>query len=98
MLVIAALTAALRGWSAEAVRERRNFDDGWMFHLGDVPGGEQPGRDESGWRKLNLPHDWTIEGPYSARMPAGPGFCRAALGGTGRAFGWRKGLAGGRSS
>lgn len=24
----------------------------------------QPGFDDSAWRKLDLPHDWAIEGPY----------------------------------
>ena len=30
---------------------------------GDVPYA-QAGFDDSGWRKLNLPHDWGIEGPF----------------------------------
>lgn len=37
------------------------FDADWRFHLGDVPGAEAARFDDSGWRKLSLPHDWSIE-------------------------------------
>jgi beta-galactosidase len=30
----------------------------WRFHLGDVPGAEQPGHDDSRWQQVNLPHTW----------------------------------------
>ncbi len=29
----------------------------------------QPGFDDSGWRELNLPHDWGIEGPFKQEYP-----------------------------
>jgi beta-galactosidase len=41
-------------------RDRR-FDDGWRFHLGDAPGAERPDFDDSTWRALDIPHDWSIE-------------------------------------
>ncbi|MCB1129484.1 MAG: DUF4982 domain-containing protein [Verrucomicrobiae bacterium] len=37
------------------------FDDNWRFLLGDVAGAENPGFDDSAWRKLDVPHDWSIE-------------------------------------
>ena len=37
------------------------FDDGWHFRIGDDPAAKQPGFDDSHWRILNLPHDWSIE-------------------------------------
>jgi beta-galactosidase len=80
LLAIAALTAALPGWSAGPVRERRNFDDGWRFQLGETSGGEQPSLDDSGWRKLNLPHDWSIEGPYSSANARGTGYLPGGIG------------------
>lgn len=33
----------------------------------------QPGFDDSGWRKLNLPHDWGIEGPFKQEYPGDTG-------------------------
>ncbi len=37
------------------------FDMGWRFLRGDVTGAESPGFDDSAWRKVDLPHDWSIE-------------------------------------
>ena len=79
-LSLALLAAALPVWSAAPVRERRNFDDGWKFHLGDAAGSEQPAADDSAWRRLNLPHDWSIEGPYSASNASGTGFLPGGVG------------------
>jgi beta-galactosidase len=53
--------------------KRASFNKDWLFHLGDVSGGESPGFDDSQWRKLNLPHDWSIEGEFSKSNPATPG-------------------------
>lgn len=33
----------------------------------------QPGFDDAGWRELDLPHDWAIEGPFSADLPGETG-------------------------
>lgn len=37
------------------------FDFNWKFHRGGALGAESPGFDDSGWRTLDLPHDWSIE-------------------------------------
>lgn len=50
-----------------------SFNQDWRFHLGDVADGQSPGLDDSGWRNLNLPHDWSIEGDFSEKNPATPG-------------------------
>jgi beta-galactosidase len=49
------------------------FNDNWRFHLGDVGDGQNPELDDSQWRLLNLPHDWSIEGEFSEKNPATPG-------------------------
>ncbi|MGD8279015.1 MAG: glycoside hydrolase family 2 TIM barrel-domain containing protein, partial [Gemmatimonadota bacterium] len=54
-------------------RITHGFDAGWTFHLGDVPSASDVAFDDSGWRTLDLPHDWSIEGPFSEENPAGPG-------------------------
>jgi beta-galactosidase len=50
-----------------------DFNKSWRFHLGDVTNGQAPDFDDSKWRALNLPHDWSIEGEFSERHPAGFG-------------------------
>lgn len=50
-----------------------NFDKDWKFQLGDSTGAEAVNFDDSSWRKLNLPHDWSVEGEFSESNPATPG-------------------------
>jgi len=57
----------------ENARTVLNFGKGWKFQLGDVPGAEAVGFNDSGWRNLNVPHDWSIEGEFSEKNPATPG-------------------------
>ena len=47
------------------------FDFGWKFFKGDAPGAQQPSFDDSHWRSLDLPHDWSIEGPFAPNEPSG---------------------------
>jgi beta-galactosidase len=49
--------------STPALRTGRGqpFDLGWRFHRGEGVGFEAPGLDDSGWRRVDLPHDWSIE-------------------------------------
>ncbi len=37
------------------------FDSNWRFLRADAPGAEAPGFDDSAWRILDVPHDWSIE-------------------------------------
>jgi beta-galactosidase len=37
------------------------FDSDWRFLRADAPGAENPGFDDSAWRLLDVPHDWSIE-------------------------------------
>lgn len=60
-----------------------DFNYGWKFHKGDIPGGEALKLDEKNWRDVDLPHDWSIEGPFSkdnfsctGYLPGGIGWYR----------------------
>jgi beta-galactosidase len=39
----------------------QNFDSGWKFKLGKVPHADSAVFDDSDWRTVDLPHDWSIE-------------------------------------
>lgn len=66
--------------------DKVNIDFDWKFALGDYPDASQPDFDDSSWRVLDLPHDWSIEGEYhetangtdwqSGYLPAGIGWYR----------------------
>ncbi|HZL16305.1 MAG TPA: glycoside hydrolase family 2 TIM barrel-domain containing protein, partial [Polyangia bacterium] len=50
-----------------------SFDDGWKFHLGDVTSAQQTTFDDSSWRSLSVPHDWSAELSFNKNSPAGYG-------------------------
>ena len=41
-----------------------DFTADWAFRLGDDTAAARPDYNDADWRKLNLPHDWAIEGPF----------------------------------
>src|SRR5213595_1457463 len=50
-----------------------SFDNDWKFYKGDAPGAETTSFNDASWRSLNVPHDWSIEGPYDRANPTGRG-------------------------
>src|SRR5208283_1119918 len=63
--------AAPTAGSAAGSREIISFDSSWRFHLGDEPAAKQSKFDDTNWRTLDLPHDWSIEGPLTPPDLAG---------------------------
>jgi len=55
---------------AAPTRIRDSFDFSWEFFRGDAPGAQQPKFSDGAWRSLDLPHDWSIEGPFSENEPS----------------------------
>ena len=64
------------------VRIRDTFDFGWKFFKGDAPGAQQLTFADANWRSLDLPHDWSVEGPFSQNEPSGGsgGFAPTGIG------------------
>jgi beta-galactosidase len=77
ILLAAALSTAAPGAQP---RERLNFDRDWRFLKGDAAGAQQPGFADRGWRRLDLPHDWSIDGPYSPDNASGTGYLPGGIG------------------
>jgi beta-galactosidase len=71
LLCLAALP--LTASPAAGQRQRLSMDPGWRFVLGDPAGAERRGFDDHGWRRLDLPHDWSIEGTARQDAPGGGG-------------------------
>ena len=57
ILVLCSLTTA-------QARDRQNFDTDWRFILADTASMANPDYDDSFWRRLDVPHDWAIEGDF----------------------------------
>jgi len=73
LLAAAVLIVLLQGCSQPEPRTHISFNEGWKFALAAPDEAAQPGFDDSGWRELDLPHDWSIEGEFSEKNPASPG-------------------------
>jgi beta-galactosidase len=78
------------------VRIINNFDADWKFVQSEVVGGEQIALDDSKWRKLNVPHDWSIEGAYDKANPTarGGGYLPSGIGWYRKTFSLDKSFAG----
>jgi beta-galactosidase len=68
--------SAIKGLTAtskdsSAARTRECFDFGWRFFQGDAPGAQSPDFSDAGWQAVDLPHDWSIEGPISEKESSG---------------------------
>ena len=64
------------------MRTRARIDFDWRFHLGECSAARARDFDDSNWRMLDLPHDWSIEAPPDRNHPAGAcgGFYRGGVG------------------
>ncbi|MBC7913484.1 MAG: glycoside hydrolase family 2 protein [Pyrinomonadaceae bacterium] len=57
----------------QTARKVSSFEDNWRFIKGDVSGAEKTDFKDNAWRLLSVPHDWSIEGPYSDKNTTGRG-------------------------
>jgi beta-galactosidase len=60
----------LQSYAIPSPRTVLSFNNHWKFIHDDVPTAMDPSFDDSKWRELNLPHDWSIEGDFSEKNPA----------------------------
>ena len=66
----------------ETLVSKQNFNSDWKFSLGESSTANAVSFDDSSWRKLDLPHDWSIEGKSEKNNPSGGenGFFPTGLG------------------
>ncbi|MBN2182590.1 MAG: DUF4982 domain-containing protein [Sedimentisphaerales bacterium] len=70
-LLLIVLLAQTCTWSAGQSRQVLSLDPGWKFSLDGPNNAQAVELDDSGWRSVDLPHDWSIEGPYDRNAPTG---------------------------
>ncbi|MFO7657758.1 MAG: hypothetical protein R6W78_11875 [Bacteroidales bacterium] len=54
--------------------EPLKINDNWRFKRGDIENAAIAGFDDSKWRQLDLPHDWSAEGPLSPGLASATGY------------------------
>lgn len=69
-LLIVTILLGLLSCSEQQTRTRESFNADWQFSLGDDSLASHTDYNDSGWRTLNLPHDWSIEGEFSKDNPS----------------------------
>jgi len=74
----------------KGARARECFDAEWSFHLGEVAGGERPETDGAGWRRLDLPHDWSIEAEFRRELASSTGYLPGGIGWYRKSFAVRR--------
>lgn len=57
-----------------------DFNADWKFLKGDGVGFEKSTLNDSQWRTLTLPHDWSVEGPFSDAWASGTGYLPGGIG------------------
>lgn len=65
------LLCALAPKPTAPARITQSLDASWRFLKSDATGAEAPGFVDAAWRQLDVPHDWSIEGPFDEKNPAG---------------------------
>ena len=63
-VLAAVLSSCSSPKSAVSHIQDQTFNQDWLFHKGDVAQGQSAAFNDVNWRKLSLPHDWAIEGPF----------------------------------
>jgi beta-galactosidase len=56
-----------------AARIVSSFDAAWLFLKGDAADASERDFNDTAWRRLDVPHDWSIEGPFDEKNPTGGG-------------------------
>ncbi len=54
--------------------ESMKINEGWKFQKGDIENAASPSFDDSKWRQLDLPHDWSVEGSLSPSLASATGY------------------------
>ncbi|MEL7834775.1 glycoside hydrolase family 2 TIM barrel-domain containing protein [Fodinibius sp. Rm-B-1B1-1] len=65
---------------AQPVREKIDFNNNWKFQLGEAHGAQFTLFDDSEWRTIDTPHDWSIEEKFSKDLASGQGYLPGGIG------------------
>ena len=63
-----------------ASRVIEDADADWRFSRGDFGSAAMPAFDDASWTRVDLPHDWSADGPFSADFGSGNGYAPGGIG------------------
>lgn len=59
---------------------RMELRENWRFHLGECEDAWYKGYDDGSWRRVMVPHDWSVEAPFSREYSSGTGYLQGGIG------------------
>src|SRR3982751_6531461 len=65
--------------AAPGSNRQQLFTQGWLFAKEDVSGAQAADYKDVGWRRVDLPHDWSIEGPFDPNLASSTGYLPAGI-------------------
>ncbi len=80
LLLLACLLAAVSIQAQPSFGLSRPFNDGWRFLLDDDTAAVNSRYDDSGWQRVQLPHDWSVTQPMSPHGGSCQGFLPGGIG------------------
>ena len=79
LLMVLAFLGITKSYSQVSFGETSLFNDSWLFNKDDAAEMSSPNYDDSKWRRLELPHDWSIEGLASPTLASCTGYLPAGV-------------------
>jgi beta-galactosidase len=73
IIVLFTLIDSVPGFAQNIDDRKQLFDNDWKFFPGDTAAASEVAYNDANWRKLDLPHDWSIEGKITPRNATGGG-------------------------
>lgn len=64
----------------ETSRSKQLFDFNWRFKIGELKDAKNPEYNDKSWKMINLPHDWSIEEPFSSKWASCTGWLPGGIG------------------
>ena len=74
------LSSAVTQAQAQAQpRQVLALESDWRFSKSDPGAAMQPAFDDSGWRRVRVPHDWSMDEPFSPQYGSGNGYAAGGI-------------------
>ncbi|WP_269226616.1 sugar-binding domain-containing protein [Flavobacterium eburneipallidum] len=72
--------SCLSAFSQISFGDSQKINDNWKFMLQDTPEAQKATYNDSKWKSVNVPHDWSVEGRLSPTLASCTGFLPGGIG------------------
>jgi len=79
-LLIGIISLVTSTVNSQSNRQDKLINKEWKFHSGDISGASAATFDDNDWLGVDLPHDWSIESPFSNKWASATGYLPGGIG------------------